>query len=121
MFLDLDESEIKYEFHSLKDIETVKETHETLFLNKDLFSYHSSVGFNKRNIGKEKSDFKEFKDKEQFIHAYRKDTFIQHTEGLLGAFEKDFIRNNQLDFVFKAFNEKLKSTIDFKKLIQFDF
>ncbi len=118
LFLDLDENEIKYEFYSLKDIESVKETHETLFLNNSLFSYDSYVGFNKRNLGKGKSGFKESKDKEQFIHAYRKDTFIQHTEALLGAFEKNFDRNNQLDFVFNALNVKLKSKIDFKKLIQ---
>ncbi len=118
LFLELDEKEIKYEFHFFKDIEAVKETHETLFLNKELFHYHHSIGFNKVEKGKEKSEFKDLKDKEQFIHAYRKDTFIQHTEGLLGAFEKDFIRENQLDFIFKVFNERLKSTIDFKKLIQ---
>lgn len=118
LFLDLDKNEIKYEFHSLKDIEAVKETHETLYLNKDLFHYHHSIGFNKRNKGSEKSDFKERKDKEQFIHAYRKDTFIQHTEGLLGAFQQDFIKNNQLDFVFNAFNSRLKAKVDFKKLIQ---
>lgn len=118
LFLDLDENEIKYEFHSLKDIEAVKETHETLFLNYKLFSYHHLIGFNKQNKGKEKSDFKDRKDKEQFIHAYRKDTFIQHTEGLLGAFEQGFIRNNQLNFVLNAFNKKLKSKVDFKKLIQ---
>ncbi|MEM6318637.1 MAG: CRISPR-associated helicase Cas3', partial [Bacteroidota bacterium] len=118
LFLDLDEKEIKYEFHSLKDVETVKETYDTLFLNKDLFNYDSSVGLNKRNIGTEKSDFKERKEKETFIHAYRKDTFIQHTEGLLGAFEQDFLRNGQLAFIFRALNAKLKSTVDFKKFIQ---
>lgn len=118
LFLELDENEPKYKFHSLKDIEEVKETHETLFLNKDLFHYHHSIGFNKAGKGKEKSNFKNRNDKEQFIHAYRKDTFIQHTEGLLGAFELDFMKHNQLDFVFNAFNEKLQSRIDFKKLIQ---
>lgn len=118
LFLELDESEVKYEFHSLKDIEGVKETHETLFLNKELFNYHPSIGFNKLGKGKEKSNFKDRKDKEKFIHAYRKDTFIQHTEGLLGAFEQDFFKNHQLDFVFNAWNDRLKANIDFKKLIQ---
>ncbi|MEW4923157.1 CRISPR-associated helicase Cas3' [Algibacter sp. 2305UL17-15] len=123
LFLDLDENEMEYEFHPLKDIEAVKETHETLFLNKELFHYHHSIGFNKVGKGEEKSNFKDRQDKEQVIHAYRKDTFIEHTEGLLGAFEQNFSKKKQfgkqqLDFVFNAFNERLKSKVDFEKLIQ---
>jgi len=117
-FLEMDEKEIEYKFHSLKDIEDVKEAHETLFVNKSLFHYHQNIGFNKAGKGKEKSDFKDQKEKETFVHAYRKDSFIQHTEGLLGVFEKDFLRGHQLDFIFKAWNERVKSNIDFKKLIQ---
>lgn len=118
LFLEQDESETKYTFHSLKNMEAIKETHETLFLNNSLFHYHPSIGFNKNGKGKDKSDFKDRKKKETFIHVYRKDTFIQHTEGLLGAFQIDFLKGHRLDFVFNAFNKQLQAKIDFKKLMQ---
>ncbi len=76
-FLEQDENEVEFEFIVLKDIDEVKETYGTLYLNNSFFHYRPDIGFNKEKRGTEKSNRKERKDKKNFIHAYRKDTFNQ--------------------------------------------
>lgn len=112
---DLDVEEAELSFQEIKDVEDVINTFSTLYLNPKYFHYDKSIGFN-RERGNEYSKFKERKEKEKIVHAYRKDTFIQHTKGLLGAFEKEFL--SSMSFVFKAFNRMLGAEIDFKKFVQ---
>ncbi len=112
---DLDEGEAPLSFREINDIDGVIDTFETLCLNVKYFQYDKFIGFNK-NRGDQFSAFKERKEKDKEIYAYRKDTFIQHTKGLLGAFDKEFLPSTP--FIFKAFNQIFNSNIKFKKLIQ---
>ena len=84
-------------------------------MNANYFHYDEKIGFNKER-GSLLSGFKERRNTEKKVFAYRKDTFIQHTKGLLGAFEQDFL--HLLDFPFKAFNQIFNANIDFKKLVR---
>lgn len=112
---DLEEEDINLTFREINDIDEIIKTFDTLYLNGKYFNYDKAIGFNKVR-GTELSDFKEWKEKDKVVFAYRKDTFIQHTKGLLGAFEKEFLL--KMDFPFKYFNETFATDIDFKELVQ---
>jgi len=112
---DLDEGDTNLTFREITDIDEIIKTFDTLYLNVKYFQYDKLIGFNKVR-GSELSKFKERKNKEKEVFAYRKDTFIQHTKGLLGAFEQEFLP--LMNFPFKAFNQVFSSEMDFKKLIQ---
>ena len=112
---DLDEGDTDLSFREINDVEGIIETFNTLYLNANYFNYDKYIGFNKVR-GNQYSNFKKRKEKEEIIYAYRKDTFIQHTKGLLGAFQSNFLPS--LNFIFKAFNQHFKANTDFKKLIQ---
>ncbi|MEZ4884647.1 MAG: CRISPR-associated helicase Cas3' [Chitinophagales bacterium] len=113
---DLDESDTNLTFREITDIDEVIKTFDTLYLNAKYFHYDKLIGFNKER-GSEYSNFKERKNKEkELFGAYRKDTFIQHTKGLLGAFEKEFLPS--MAFPFKHFNQTFGTDVDFKELVQ---
>ena len=112
---DLDDGEANLKFREIKDIETVKTTFNTLFLNKKHFYYQEKIGLNKM-VGDQKSPRKEWKKKEKELFAYQKDTFIQHTKGLLGAFEQHF--SHHVSFSQKAFSLVLGTEIALHQLIQ---
>jgi len=117
LFLDTDieSGKEKLQFREIKDLDDVIRSFDTLYLNSKYFFYDKRIGFNKIK-GQNFSSFKERKDKGKEVYAYRKDTFVQHTKGLLGAFNIDFLP--KLDFPFQAFNKRLESKVDFKRLIQ---
>ncbi len=112
---DMDEVDMNLNFREITDIDEIIKTFDTLYLNGAYFHYDKVIGFNKIR-GKELSGFKERKNREKEIFAYRKDTFIQHTKGLLGAFEKEF--SSLMTFPFKAFKKLFDTEIDFKELVQ---
>lgn len=112
---DLDENERNLSFREITNIEDVIKTYETLYLNGKYFHYDNRVGFNKVK-GNELSERKEYSGKDKEIYSYRKDTFIQHTKALLGAFDKEFL--HLMDFPFDAFNKIFNSDVNFKEIIQ---
>ncbi|MFT4756704.1 MAG: CRISPR-associated endonuclease/helicase Cas3 [Vicingaceae bacterium] len=113
---DADESERNLKFRAIKNIDEVIAYYDTLYLNNKYFCYDEKIGFN-RERGNMRSNFKEQKNKEKEVFgAYRKDTFMQHTNALLGVFSKDFLP--KLDYSFSQFNRFLNTNVDFKQLIQ---
>jgi CRISPR-associated endonuclease/helicase Cas3 len=112
---DLDEGDTNLTFREITDIDEIIKTFNTLYLNGKYFNYDKAIGFNKVR-GIELSDFKEWKKKEKVVFAYRKDTFIQHTKGLLGAFKQEFLP--LMDFPFKYFNQTFGTDVNFKELVQ---
>lgn len=112
---DIDENELNLVFREITDIDKIIETFDTLYLNGKYFHYDRAIGFNKIR-GTALSERKEWRKKEEVIFAYQKDTFIQHTKGLLGAFEKEFLPF--MNFPFKYFNQIFDTAINFKKLVQ---
>lgn len=116
-FLEWDQQEIRYEFKVLTNIEEVKENYETLFLNPAFFDYSANIGLN--NLGRRGnySVIKEREVKEDEVWVYQKDTFIQHTEGLIGVFLKEFFAGQRFRFAAQAFQKVYGGAIDLKKVV----
>lgn len=119
MFLENDES-ISYE---LKEIEKNKfnSLPEQVYVNAKYFGYHPDYGFNLQyqSSFNSISPHREWKEKEGEFKPMKKDTFYQHNMGLIGVFEKEFLRRdkNNLDFIFK----EIADFIDEPDLTKKDF
>lgn len=106
----------QYSFTKIHNIEVVKETYETLYINRKYFFYHEKIGLNKIEQDQKPIPKKIWKDKEKEVYEYKKDTFEQHNKALLGHFYKNFLP--KMTFTFKALNDYLGTTLEFEQLIK---
>jgi len=93
--------ESKYQLEKVSK-EAVKSHYDLTFINAKYFHYNDKIGLNLQ-LGKELSPYRIFTEKETFDTVYKKDTFLQHNYGLLGAFEKEFLKKKHLDYAFIQF------------------
>lgn len=93
----------------LKEVKSndFKNIRTKVYVNADFFGYDQGLGFNwmYENTFKNLSPKGEVKEKENYFKPLTKDTFYQHNMGLIGAFNQEFLKTNnvlynKLDFVF---------------------
>jgi len=115
--IDNDE-EINFQLSKVTDFKSIP---NQVYVNAKYFGYDPSFGFNwqyERSFGYTSPRRDKKHDENQF-KKLTKDTFYQHNRGLIGAFEKEFLRNNKanLDFTFK----ELAKFIEAPNLTKDDF
>ncbi|MCC5919970.1 MAG: CRISPR-associated helicase Cas3' [Cyclobacteriaceae bacterium] len=124
IFLENDEDE-KWELKTIP-VDEFKNIPTQVYLNARFFGYSPDFGFNwqYRETFNKLSPEREWKEKEGEFKPLKKDTFYQHNKALIGAFEKEFLGENQdkLDFTFVEIakfiaNEELQKK-DFIRLIK---
>lgn len=100
MFLENDES-ITYELNEIKK-EQFKSLPQQIYVNAKYFGYDSEFGFNyqfEKSFNKH-APLREVKGEKIEFKPLTKDTFVEHNLGLLGAFEKEFLKGNKSKFSF---------------------
>jgi CRISPR-associated endonuclease/helicase Cas3 len=102
LFLDNDEEE-KWELKTIP-VEEFKNIPIQVYVNAKYFGYSPDFGFNWQyeETFEMLSPKRERKEKEDDFKPLVRDTFYQHNKALIGAFEKEFLGENQdkLDFTF---------------------
>lgn len=102
LFLENDEDK-KLELKTIS-VDEFKKIPTQVYLNAKYFGYSPDFGFNWQyeETFNTISPKREWKEKEDEFKPLKKDTFYQHNKALIGAFEKEFLGENQdkLDFTF---------------------
>jgi CRISPR-associated endonuclease/helicase Cas3 len=116
LFLENDEDK-KSELKTISSDE-FKNIPTQVYVNAKYFGYSPDFGFNwqyEETFGT-LSPKREWEEKEDEFKPLVKDTFYQHNKALIGAFEKEFLGENQdkLDFTFKEL-AKFIGKEDFQK------
>jgi len=106
-----------FKLKPINDPYLLKNCFDTVFVDKSIFKYTSGAGL---DLGKGNtcSPLKIYDKKEKEIIEYRKDTFWQHNNAIIGCYEQTFNPDNKLRFTFNQLNEYWGETIDWDKLIK---
>ncbi len=114
----IDRDTLDYEGFKLKPINDpnlLKNYFDTVFVDMSIFKYTSGAGL-ELGKGNSCSPLRPYDRKEKEIIEYRKDTFWQHNNAIIGCYEQIFKPKNQ--FTFNQLNAYWGETIDWDKLIK---